>query len=170
MSSVHPSAVGSGAQFTTSPSRDLSTDVKPDAKPASVGSNQDYQYPEQRHAGKVGYGPNYYNGPTIGDKVKGLEEEIKGKLTRNPALVEHGKERITGELKKREREQDLNPTHSNDPFETPDEKKHQSLGKSSSGHERGAKEQAAMMAPHRTNTAEKQSKGEAVDSMKHIGE
>ncbi|RDB26637.1 hypothetical protein Hypma_005540 [Hypsizygus marmoreus] len=167
MSSIHPSAVGSGAHPTTSPSRDLSTDVKPDAKPAPVGSNQDYQYPEQRHAGKVGYGPNYYNGPTIGDKVKGLEEEIKGELMRNPVLVEHGKERITGELRKKQKDQDLN---SKDPFETPVEKKHQSPSKSSSGHEHSTKEQAATVAPHGTHAAEKQSEGEAVDNTKHIEE
>ncbi|KAG5637278.1 hypothetical protein H0H81_005172 [Sphagnurus paluster] len=84
----------------------------PSSTRATVGPGDQTEYPEQRHAGKVGYGPAYHTGPTLGDKIKGFEEEIKGKLTRNPALVQHGKELISGELKAKERERDMNE----DPF------------------------------------------------------
>jgi len=36
--------------------------------------------------------------PTIGDKVKGTVETVTGKLTSNPAKVEHGRELKTGEI------------------------------------------------------------------------
>ncbi|KAJ3712111.1 hypothetical protein DFJ43DRAFT_80220 [Lentinula guzmanii] len=72
-------------------------------------------YPEQRHAGAVGYGPNYRQGATLSDKISGLKEELKGKVTKNPELVEHGKEKKTGDLKRKELEEDMNnmdPFHS----------------------------------------------------------
>jgi len=52
------------------------------------------------------------------EKLGGLKEQVKGTLTKNHDLVEHGKERRTGELKKKEEEQDLNKS---DPFKTADE-------------------------------------------------
>ncbi|GAA5989959.1 hypothetical protein JCM11641_002927 [Rhodosporidiobolus odoratus] len=36
-------------------------------------------YPPQLHAGKVGLGPHYNEGGGLGDKIKGVEEVIKGK-------------------------------------------------------------------------------------------
>ncbi|KAJ3738732.1 hypothetical protein DFH05DRAFT_1516698 [Lentinula detonsa] len=72
-------------------------------------------YPEQRHAGAVGYGPNYRQGATLSDKISGLKEELKGKVTKNPELVEHGKEKKTGDLKRKELEEDMNNM---DPFQT----------------------------------------------------
>ncbi|KAF8802503.1 hypothetical protein BYT27DRAFT_7172964 [Phlegmacium glaucopus] len=57
--------------------------------------------PEQRHAGKVGYGPTFTTGPTLGDKIMGLKEEIAGKLTRNPEKVKHGHDILTGEEKRK---------------------------------------------------------------------
>ena len=41
----------------------------------------------------------------LGDKVRGLAEEVKGKVLGRPGLVEHGRERRTGELMRKEREQ-----------------------------------------------------------------
>ena len=38
----------------------------------------------------------------LGDKVGGLAEEVKGKVLGRPGLVEHGRERGTGERKERE--------------------------------------------------------------------
>lgn len=70
-------------------------------------------YPEQRHSGAVGYGPNYQQGVGFSEKIQGLKEQVKGKITKNPDLVEHGKERRTGVLKKKEEEEDvssLNPS------------------------------------------------------------
>lgn len=43
---------------------------------------------------------------TAYDKLEGLKEEIKGKVTRNPDKVQHGKEMRTGELKRKQHEQD----------------------------------------------------------------
>ncbi|KAF9044440.1 hypothetical protein BJ165DRAFT_1405256 [Panaeolus papilionaceus] len=59
-------------------------------------------YPEQRHAGKVGYGPNYYVGASFGDIVTGLADEVKGKITHDPILIQHGHELISGEEKRKE--------------------------------------------------------------------
>ncbi|KAF5381603.1 hypothetical protein D9615_005421 [Tricholomella constricta] len=135
MSSVHPSAIGSETQPNTDSISQVSSTSSVDASSttATVGSNDDV-YPEQHHAGKVGYGPNYHQGPTLGDKLKGLEEELKGKITRDRALVEHGRERITGELKAKEREEDLNK----DPFATPEDKQqHPEPGQASAGHAQG---------------------------------
>ncbi|KAJ8475265.1 hypothetical protein ONZ51_g6662 [Trametes cubensis] len=72
-------------------------------------SNND-GYPEQRHAGAVGYGPEYGKGASTGDKIAGLKEEMKGKILRKPDVVEHGRELRTGELKKKQQEdQDFDP-------------------------------------------------------------
>lgn len=43
----------------------------------------------------------------LGEKIAGYEEELKGKLTHNPKLVEQGRERVTGELKRKELEDDV---------------------------------------------------------------
>lgn len=79
------------------------------------------EYPEQKHTGAVGYGPEYEKGAVgpgslvqrlhqdlitfvqaFDSKLSGLKEQIKGKVTRNPDLVEHGRQQRTGELKKRQ--------------------------------------------------------------------
>ena len=44
---------------------------------------------------------------TIADKIKGFEEEIKGKITKKPELVEQGRKRMSGELKREERKRYL---------------------------------------------------------------
>ncbi|KAI0067086.1 hypothetical protein BV25DRAFT_1774580, partial [Artomyces pyxidatus] len=61
-------------------------------------------YPPQLHSGAVGYGPEYNQGPGFSEQLQGVKEQIKGKLTHKPDLVEHGRERRTGELKHREQE------------------------------------------------------------------
>ncbi|KAG5645686.1 hypothetical protein DXG03_005524 [Asterophora parasitica] len=142
MSSVHPASVGGSSQSQV-PKSSTTTD----GNRAAVGSN-DTVYPEQRHAGKVGYGPNYQMGPTFGDKLKGIEEEIKGKLTHNPALVQHGKERKTGLLKKREREKDMNEDHFTAPAD--DKKGNPGPGQASAGNEKGQEEQATNVVPEST--------------------
>ncbi|KAG7095210.1 hypothetical protein E1B28_005985 [Marasmius oreades] len=108
---VHPSAIGENTQVNTE-----SNDQSP-----SASTPDDTSYPPQLHAGAVGYGPNYRQGPTFTDKVTGVKEEIKGKVTRHPDLVQQGHDRRTGELKRRERDEDDGV----DPFATPgeDEKK-----------------------------------------------
>lgn len=40
----------------------------------------------------------------MGDRIKGFKEQIKGTILRKPELKETGKERMTGELKKKEKE------------------------------------------------------------------
>ncbi|KIK57406.1 hypothetical protein GYMLUDRAFT_263155 [Collybiopsis luxurians FD-317 M1] len=94
-----------------------------DSNTQSQSSAPSDDYPEQRHAGAVGYGPQYRQGVSVGDKLTGLKEELKGKVTKNPELVEQGKERRTGELKKKQEQED---TEKNDPFKEPGEDNTQS--------------------------------------------
>jgi predicted nucleotidyltransferase len=71
-------------------------------------------------SGAVGYGPNFKSGPVsdaslrskymrlkdslqgLGEKMDGIKEEIKGTITRNHDLVQHGKELKSGALKEKE--------------------------------------------------------------------
>jgi len=64
------------------------------------------EYPPQRHAGAVGYGPNYRTGPSTGDKLGGMKEKIVGKITKNEGKVHHGEARAAGTLDKEEFEAD----------------------------------------------------------------
>ncbi|OBZ78120.1 hypothetical protein A0H81_01888 [Grifola frondosa] len=101
------------------PSQQMSTAVQPAspaptpgaAPPDTAGSQPQntYEYPPQRHAGAVGYGPEYGKGASTGDKLSGLQEEMVGKLLHNPEKVQHGRDLRTGELKRREKEDDANP-------------------------------------------------------------
>ncbi|TFY77009.1 hypothetical protein EWM64_g7004 [Hericium alpestre] len=59
----------------------------------------------RRGTGAVGYGPEYARGAGFEDKIGGLSEELRGKVMRKPELVEHGRERRTGELKRKEKAQ-----------------------------------------------------------------
>ncbi|KAJ7750398.1 hypothetical protein DFH07DRAFT_922590 [Mycena maculata] len=79
----------------------------------------DSTYPEQKHAGAVGYGPNFNQQAGLADKIGGLKDEIKGRITNNPELVAKGHDRRTGELKHKEQEED----DAQDPFANADEKK-----------------------------------------------
>ncbi|KAF5390996.1 hypothetical protein D9757_003981 [Collybiopsis confluens] len=85
----------------------------------SVPPPQDQDYPEQRHAGAVGYGPQYHSGPSVGEKLTGFKEQLKGKMTKNEDLVEQGRERRAGELKRKQEQEQL---ENNDPFKEPGEK------------------------------------------------
>lgn len=38
----------------------------------------------------------------VGEKLGGLTEEVKGKVLKKPEVVQHGHDRRTGELKKKE--------------------------------------------------------------------
>ncbi|KAF8632644.1 hypothetical protein AX17_004777 [Amanita inopinata Kibby_2008] len=76
-----------------------------DSQPDSPGGGEGY--PEQKHAGAVGYGPNYHRGADISDKFGGLYEQAKGKIMHKPELVQHGHERYAGELKRKEKKEDL---------------------------------------------------------------
>ena len=45
------------------------------------------------------------------EKVAGLKEEVVGKVKKDPAKVQHGKEKRTGELKRKQLEEgDVRPT------------------------------------------------------------
>jgi len=60
-SGVHSSAIGTGIQPTHSRNDvDERTDVEGGA---GAGTDPNVDYPEQRHTGKVGLGPNYHTGP-----------------------------------------------------------------------------------------------------------
>ncbi|KAL0581433.1 hypothetical protein V5O48_000587 [Marasmius crinis-equi] len=133
---VHPSAVGNNTQVSVNDDaqRESSSNMAGEGSPA-----MDESYPEQRHAGAVGYGPNYHQGPTFTEKMTGVKEEVKGKVFRNQELAKQGHDRRTGELKRREREDDLNA----DPFAAPDESKE--AQKQDKEQEKQDKEQAATV-------------------------
>jgi len=87
---------------------DVSGDKEAGDKPALP----EQEYPEQKHAGAAGIGPNYAEARgkvTLGERIGGLKEEIKGKVTRNPDLVREGREQRSGEAKRRKLEEENNP-------------------------------------------------------------
>ena len=108
--------MSSGASPSPSQSQSLSS-------PDNGGGNN--PYPPQRHAGAVGYGPEYGKGAvcmlsvetstqdlnarlqSTGDKLEGLKEEMKGKVLHKPDLVQHGHDLRTGELKRKQMENDV---------------------------------------------------------------
>jgi hypothetical protein len=92
----------------------LSSTEAPTQTPSETTDNS--ELPPQRHAGATGLGPLYGQGAGLGEKLGGLQEEIKGKITKNPELVQHGRERRMGILKEKEQEQD-----DEDPFKKPEE-------------------------------------------------
>jgi len=69
---------------------------------APAQSEGDGDLPPQRHAGKVGYGPNYQSGPSVGDKITGVKEQVLGKVKNDPDLVQKGQDRLDGTLKEKE--------------------------------------------------------------------
>ncbi|TRM59022.1 hypothetical protein BD626DRAFT_174441 [Schizophyllum amplum] len=142
-SGTNPSAVGHGVD----PMQDREQRATETAPPNNES------YPEQKHAGTVGYGPAFHIGPTTGDKMAGLKETAKGKLTGNHDLVRQGKERRTGELQKREQESE----DQDNPFGAgpPQEQNHV--------------DRAATVAPEGTDRAEHQRQGGNTDRVKHIG-
>ncbi|KAF5342239.1 hypothetical protein D9611_001928 [Ephemerocybe angulata] len=81
--------------------------ASPSPTPADDKKLEQEGYPPQKHTGRVGLGPNYNPNPTFGEKFEGLKEEVKGKIRRNPEEIEHGKEMVSGELKRRERDEDM---------------------------------------------------------------
>ncbi|THH29903.1 hypothetical protein EUX98_g4283 [Antrodiella citrinella] len=157
---------------------------------STTSTEPDDGYPPQLHAGKVGLGPEYGKGASGGDKLTGWKEEIAGKILHNPEKVQHGKDMRTGELKKREKEDEQNPfepgsgpaTDKGD-AEKPDESKPPAVNSASrtdsnvaqagtpqTGHEENTeKEQAATTAPEGSDEAEVQRKGEATHGDKQIG-
>ncbi|KAF8906905.1 hypothetical protein CPB85DRAFT_1198282, partial [Mucidula mucida] len=138
---VHPTAVGSGTRpDMTEPSSQSS-----DSGSAQVGDSSS-EYPKQLHAGAVGYGPNYHVGPTMTDKIAGMKEVVKGKVTKNPDLIQHGQERRTGVLHEKERESDMQ----SNPFEHADD---------GDSKQHNMREQAATVAPEGTDAASQQRQG-----------
>lgn len=106
----------------------------------------------------------------LGDKFDGFKEQIKGKVTRNPDLVQHGKEQASGQLKKKEHEGGVRPRNfpvqrswhfltkvliQADPFSHPND-------------DQADKQQASAVAPEGTEEGEAQGRGEAVQDTKMI--
>ncbi|GAA6006537.1 uncharacterized protein JCM10292_003806 [Rhodotorula paludigena] len=118
----------SGAAVDTNQREDTGAEPK---APANVESSADTTsgaapeegYPEQTHAGKLGYGPQYPTGSGISDILKAKEEVIKGKLKHDPALVQQGHDRRNGTLAERRREYDAQHADDEDPFAQPDDGK-----------------------------------------------
>ena len=48
---------------------------------------------------------SYINDQGMGEKIAVIKDQVKGKITSNPDLVEHGQLRKTGELQRREEEE-----------------------------------------------------------------
>jgi len=86
--------------------------VPSESKPAhdegeGGGQQGQFQYPEQRHSGKVdGVGPEFgaFNHVSVFERLEGLKEEIKGSIMHKPEVKQHGKDLISGESKRREKE------------------------------------------------------------------
>ncbi|KAF7303804.1 Calmodulin-like protein [Mycena indigotica] len=114
---VHPSAVGRN----TAPDTKSSLPERRESGSSTQEPSNHGEYPEQRHAGAVGYGPNFHQKPGFLDKITSVKEQVVGKATRNPELVEKGHDRWTGELKQKELDADA----AEDPFANPDEDKEQ---------------------------------------------
>ncbi|KAF8066728.1 hypothetical protein FPV67DRAFT_1496178 [Lyophyllum atratum] len=147
-----------------SPAEQPSASVDPSR--ASINSTSDDEG-NQRHAGQVGYGPAYHQGPTLGDKFHGIKEEIKGKITGKPELMEKGRERKTGELARKVREEQ----DRQDPFANPQERQQKLEEEKRAQEERdkAAMEEAATVAPAGTPEAEAQRRGEVSYRVKSIG-
>ncbi|KAI0916161.1 hypothetical protein AcW1_009990 [Taiwanofungus camphoratus] len=143
----------------------------------SQSSMQSGDYPEQKHAGAAGLGPEFGKGVSTGDKLDGLWEEAKGKMLRKPDAVEYGREKRTGELKRREQAQD----DMNDPFKSVDEDDRRagvtdemvpksdpnqrtamppSVKNMDQPTESGRVQQAATVAPEGSDRAERERRGE----------
>ncbi|KAJ6551369.1 hypothetical protein B0H19DRAFT_1157366 [Mycena capillaripes] len=114
---VHPSAVGANT-LPDATKTQPTNEAQSTNKEAVDADHLDPTYPEQKHAGAVGYGPNYNPKAGVFDKITGLKEQVQGKISHNPDLVEKGHERATGELKQKELKGD-----DADPFADPEEKK-----------------------------------------------
>lgn len=122
---VHPSAYGSGTIPDTSRTENNPENRSTDDKPNASGTSDlvEDSYPEQKHAGKVGYGPLYNQGTVchfvgpklwydqdrdtpllqgLTEKIGGIKEQIMGKIRKDPDLVQHGRDRKTGESKQTE--------------------------------------------------------------------
>ncbi|KAG2143152.1 hypothetical protein BD769DRAFT_1421698 [Suillus cothurnatus] len=104
-STAHPSAVGTNTQPRTST---LSSTEAPTQTPSEVTDNN--ELPPQRHAGATGLGPLYGQGA-----------EIKGKITKNPELVQHGRERRTGDFEGERARTGTESSDDEDPFKKPEE-------------------------------------------------
>jgi len=76
--------------------------ISTNTKPKMTEPFCDPTLPPQRHAGAVGIGPNYPLGPSLGTKIGGAMEEIKGKIMGKSEVAEHGRERRTGESTRNE--------------------------------------------------------------------
>ncbi|KAJ7841045.1 hypothetical protein B0H14DRAFT_2587071 [Mycena olivaceomarginata] len=115
---VHPSAVSANTQPDATKTQPENAQEST-TKEAAEQDHLDSQYPEQKHAGAVGYGPNYNQGAGFVEKITGLKEQVKGKVTHNPELAAKGHERMTGELKHKELEEEDAKA---DPFANPEKK------------------------------------------------
>jgi len=100
-----------------SPSSNANTADSTETIDLNPSNNDDY--PEQRHAGAVGYGPNYHrrtvsnkpilsvghscmNNQGAGEIFQGIKEQLEGKIMGKPDLVEHGRLRQTDKLREQE--------------------------------------------------------------------
>jgi len=104
------------------PSSNLAQNDEGQGEDATDDQAGHFQYPEQRHAGKVdGVGPEFgaANRVTVSDRLQGWKDQIKGTVTRKPDVKQRGLERRTGELKEKEKEE----ADKSDPFaNAPDDK------------------------------------------------
>ncbi|KAF7324710.1 Calmodulin-like protein [Mycena kentingensis (nom. inval.)] len=117
---AHQSAVGRNVVPETS-TRDSTTNTSTNTNTSEVPEGD---YPPQKHAGAVGYGPNWHAKPGFSDKVTAMKEQVFGKVTGNAELSAKGHDRWTGELRQKELAADA----AEDPFANPEEKKAEEEG------------------------------------------
>ncbi|BGP49047.1 hypothetical protein JCM10450v2_004926 [Rhodotorula kratochvilovae] len=112
-----------GAEATAPRAATSATDTAPASATSetregeSLGSEPEGGYPEQTHAGKLGYGPHAPNGGGIADRLKAKEEIFKGKLKHDEALLQQGRDRESGVLAERRRAYDAE--HDKGAFDKP---------------------------------------------------
>ncbi|EJF67162.1 hypothetical protein DICSQDRAFT_47591 [Dichomitus squalens LYAD-421 SS1] len=134
------------------------------AAPETQSSTEDSAYPPQRHAGAVGYGPEYGKGAGTSDKLQGFQEEVKGKVLRKPDLVQHGHEMRTGQLKKKQLQDDFGGDGG--PFAKAGGKDDEEDATSSDSKQ---EVQAATTAPEGTDKADRQQQGQNTDKTNYMG-
>ncbi|GAA5992327.1 hypothetical protein JCM10908_000428 [Rhodotorula pacifica] len=117
------SATTSGTPATTTTSEPAveKENVAAGSDASAAATEPEGGYPEQAHAGKLGYGPSYAGNSGIADQLKGTEEKIKGKLFHKPELVQQGEERKAGILA--ERKHDYDAEHEESAFDKPVDQK-----------------------------------------------
>ncbi|SCV69977.1 BQ2448_1371 [Microbotryum intermedium] len=120
MTSLSANPESNSASLDTSTASETAPSVNTSATAPTAASQSESatadpehtEYPEQKHAGKVGLGPNYKVHPTTSDKIEGQKDILIGKITGNEEKVQEGVDKKTGDKWEKEKAKD----DAEDPF------------------------------------------------------